>query len=128
MLRTDGSFTYTPTRASSASTALPSTRYDGQSGGNVATTTLDVGNTTPPGIVNPGDQTNTEGDTVSLAIQVNEPPGYVVGFGSSTLPPGLSIAPFTGLISGTVAFDVHPARPLRGTRSLPQIAGWSAQP
>ena len=107
--RTDGSFTYTPVTGFVGLDSFTFHAYDGLNGGNVATATLDVGNTSPPAIVNPGNLTNTEGDTVSLQLHVNEPPGYVVAFLAPGLPPGLSINNATGLISGTVGstFSQH---------------------
>ena len=68
----------------------------------MATAILDVGDPSPPMIVNPGNQINTEGDTVNLLIQLQEPPGYISGFAAAGLPPGLTIDLYTGLISGTV--------------------------
>ena len=63
--------------------------------------TWTVNDTTPPALTNPGNQTNNEGDTVSLAIQaVDADPGT---FNAVGLPTGLSINPTTGVISGTLA-------------------------
>ena len=39
----------------------------------MATVTLNVGDTTPPVVTNPGAQTSTEGNTVSLQIQATDP-------------------------------------------------------
>ena len=100
--RLDGSFTYTPVAGFIGLDSFSYHGYDGLSGGNLATAILDVGNASPPVIVNPGNQINTEGDTVNLPIQLQEPPGYIAGFAAAGLPPGLSISLYTGLISGTV--------------------------
>ena len=109
VLSTNGSFLYTPSAGFTGIDSFTFHGFDGLSGGNVATVTLDVGNTTPPVIVNPGNQLNTEGDAVNLPIQLVEPPGYVAGFAATGLPPGLSINVFTGVISGTVGttFSQH---------------------
>ena len=59
----------------------------------------------PPVVTNPGAQTNTEGDVVSLAIAASDPddgPG-ALSYSATGLPPGLSIDATTGVISGTLA-------------------------
>jgi hypothetical protein len=53
---------------------------------------------TPPTVDNPGDQTNNEGDNVSLQITGSDADWWV----ASGLPKGLSINITTGLITGTV--------------------------
>jgi len=61
----------------------------------------------PADIVNPGPQTNAEGDTVSLHIQASDPDGDLLTFEAGGLPPGLTITRLdsqTALISGTVAW------------------------
>ncbi len=85
--------------------------YDGQNSPyNVTITNNDDGvpgsthfswmvNVAPLSIPNPGNQVNTEGDTVSLPLQTgNADPG---SFSASGLPPGLTIT-FGGLIHGTI--------------------------
>ena len=57
----------------------------------------------PPVVINPGTQFGTEGDVVSL--QVNATDVDACGgltYSATGLPPGLSIDPTTGLISGTL--------------------------
>ena len=54
-------------------------------------------------VVNPGDQTNAEGDAVSLQIGVSDNADDTLTYGASGLPNGLSIDPTSGVISGTVA-------------------------
>jgi hypothetical protein len=62
--------------------------------------TWNVADTTPPTLINPGHQTNNQGDSVNLAISsVDADPGT---FAASGLPAGLSINASTGVISGTV--------------------------
>ncbi len=60
------------------------------------------GGNNPPTVTNPGDQTNTVGDVVSLQIQANDPDGDTLTYSDSGLPNGLSINSSTGLITGTV--------------------------
>jgi hypothetical protein len=53
-----------------------------------------------PQIENPGDQANQVGDTVSLPLIANSIFEVPSTFAATGLPPGLSIDPHTGLISG----------------------------
>ncbi|MEM7333788.1 MAG: putative Ig domain-containing protein [Chloroflexota bacterium] len=55
----------------------------------------------PPLITNPGDQTNTVNDTVSLAIEATDADDDSLTFSAQNLPTGLSINEDSGLISGT---------------------------
>ena len=55
----------------------------------------------PPTIVNPGNQTNTEGDAVALTIGASDPNGDTLAFGANGLPTGLSINNATGEVTGT---------------------------
>ncbi len=57
----------------------------------------------PIGVTDPGDQSNTEGNVVSLQMQGNDPSGATLTFSATNLPPGLSINPTTGLIAGTIS-------------------------
>ena len=52
-------------------------------------------------MVNPGDQTNAEGDSVSVAVSASG--GGTLRYVAFGLPAGLSISTSTGTISGTVA-------------------------
>ena len=56
-----------------------------------------------PVLVNPGTQSSVVGMSVSLQLVGSDPAGQPVSYGVTTLPPGLSIAPATGRISGTPA-------------------------
>jgi hypothetical protein len=55
---------------------------------------------TPPVFTNPGAQTSNVGQSVSLQLRATDPEGMPITYGASSLPPGLSIAASTGLISG----------------------------
>jgi uncharacterized repeat protein (TIGR01451 family) len=57
----------------------------------------------PVSIVTPADQTNKEGDSVSLAISASDASSGTLTYGAIGLPGGLSINASTGAISGTVA-------------------------
>ena len=56
-----------------------------------------------PTITNPGNQTSTEGDAISLPISASDPDGDTLTYNAGGLPFGLSINTSTGLISGTIA-------------------------
>jgi hypothetical protein len=58
----------------------------------------------PPVLTNPGDQTNAEGDNVSLQIEASDPEGDPLTFSATGLPPGLAISS-AGLITGTLTFE-----------------------
>jgi hypothetical protein len=59
----------------------------------------------PPAIADPGNQTNSEGEAVSLPIIASDPDGNALTFTAIGLPAGLTINPSTGIISGTVDFS-----------------------
>ncbi len=54
-------------------------------------------------VTNPGDQTNNDGDVVSLQIVADDNLGDALSYTATGLPDGLSINASTGLISGTIA-------------------------
>ena len=59
----------------------------------------------PPVVTNPGNQTNAESDNISLPINANDgdtDQTQGLTYSASGLPPGLSINPNTGLITGTI--------------------------
>jgi Putative Ig domain/Glucodextranase, domain B len=53
-----------------------------------------------PSLLNPGSQTSTVGQNVRLQLRATDPAGLALMYGASGLPPGLSIANATGVISG----------------------------
>lgn len=57
----------------------------------------------PPEVINPGDQANYTGDTVSLQIVASDADFDTLTYSSSGLPSGLSINQTTGVISGKIA-------------------------
>jgi hypothetical protein len=59
----------------------------------------------PPTVADPGNQTNSEGEAVSLAIIASDSDGNELTFTAIGLPAGLTINPSTGIISGTVDFS-----------------------
>jgi len=57
----------------------------------------------PPQVTNPGDRTNTEGQSISLQIQASDPDGDELHYIATNMPEGLSIDLQTGLISGKIS-------------------------
>lgn len=54
-----------------------------------------------PSVVSPGNQSTLVGTSVNLVIQASDPDGDTLTYSASGLPPGLSINPNTGRITGT---------------------------
>jgi hypothetical protein len=54
----------------------------------------------PPTLTNPGAQSSTVGQTVSLQLVGSDPESQPLTYSASTLPPGVSLMPNTGFISG----------------------------
>jgi hypothetical protein len=65
---------------------------------------FDVGTTTnqPPSLTQPANQTSVQNAAASLTLTATDPDGPVITYGTSGLPPGLSINASSGVISGTV--------------------------
>ena len=61
-------------------------------------------------LTNPGNQTNCEGDTVSLSLSASDSSG-TLSYAASGLPAGLKINPSTGAITGTVATSTSAGGP-----------------
>ena len=57
-------------------------------------------------VTNPGDQTDSLGASVSLPIQATDATAARLTYSATGLPPGLSIDPGTGVISGTTSTAV----------------------
>lgn len=67
----------------------------------------------PPSVVNPGAQLSAEGDSISVSINATDPdlPGDKLRYGATGLPDGLRISASTGVISGTIGYDVAAQSP-----------------
>jgi len=58
-----------------------------------------------PEIVNPGDQTSLEGDTISLPISATDADGNALTYRATGLPQGLTLDPMTHVIGGHLGFQ-----------------------
>lgn len=74
----------------------------GAGGGFSATKTFTVQDVTVPTFMNPGAQTSSEGDVVSLAVTATDADGSLPVYQATGLPPGVTINTATGLISGSI--------------------------
>ena len=60
-----------------------------------------------PDVDTPADQSDAEGDLISMQITATDPDGNNLSYSASNLPDGLSISESSGLISGTIAYTAH---------------------
>ena len=95
----------------------------GYSSSAVFTWTVTAVPNTPPTLANPGTQSNTAGDAVSLALTASALAGDALTFSASTLPDGLAIDPYSGVISGTLAPDAASVTPYVVTVTADNGAG-----
>jgi hypothetical protein len=93
-----GQISGTPTTAGTFPSTVTATDTSGHRGSAAFTWTIVRTSVTCP---SPGDQINTVGDAVSLQITCTDSAGLALTY-SATLPPGLSIDPASGLITGTL--------------------------
>jgi Putative Ig domain/Bacterial Ig domain len=81
-----------------------------------------------PLLSNPGNQSSTVGQSIALQLIGSDPDGQAVTYSATGLPPGLSVGPSTGFISGTGTtsgtFSVT-ARDSDGVLSASQSFTWS---
>jgi hypothetical protein len=62
-------------------------------------------------LTSPGDQTNYDGDTVSLQLSASENASHALTYGATGLPSGIGINSSTGVISGTLASNADTGSP-----------------
>ena len=99
----------------------PDLNYEGQdrfgftliANGQSYVTTLPVViySNTPPSLNNPGTQNNTEGEAPDLTFNAVDPNNNLLTYTASGLPPGLSLDPTYGNITGTINYGDALARP-----------------
>jgi hypothetical protein len=78
----------------------------------------------PPVVTNPGNQSNQQGDSVSLQIQASDPDGDTLTYSATGLPPGLSINTTSGLINGTLGLNTAIVSVSDGTLSTSVNFDW----
>ena len=117
----------TGTGQGTASVVVKATNKGGQS--STVTFSVKVG---PIGLANPGNQTDLEGDSVSLSNTANSTTGASLTFSATGLPGGLSIDPTSGTISGTISSGDNSSSPFTttvtasaGTNSASQTFTWT---
>jgi VCBS repeat-containing protein len=100
-LTTSGVFTYIPEANFFGADTFTYTVSDGDDGATATVHITVTGVNDPPEVMNPGPQINTVGDVVSRTIEASDVESDLLTYSASGLPPGLSINPTGGLISGT---------------------------
>ncbi len=101
-LAPNGTFTYTPTAGWAGGDTFTYSVSDGF--GGTASATVSVTIDTPPTLEAIADQSNIDAQSVSIDLSglLTDPDGPTATWSATGLPPGLTIAPTTGLISGTL--------------------------
>ena len=107
-LNGDGSYVFTP--AANYNGPVPAVSYtvsDGEGGTDHGTLTLSVTPVNdPPAVLTPiPGQSDTDGQTIApvdVSGTFSDPDGDTLTYTATGLPPGLSIDPATGVISGTI--------------------------
>jgi len=82
-----------------------------------------------PSLTNPGSQTNTVGQNVSLQLRATDPAGLSLTYAASGLPAGLAIGFATGLVSGVPstagAYPVTVSATNKAGAAATQLFTWS---
>ncbi|MCI1710779.1 MAG: putative Ig domain-containing protein [Chiayiivirga sp.] len=115
-LNADGTFSYIHDGGQSTSDSFTyRVRDSGGVQSNAATVTISISgvNDSPIATGSIANRTDAEGAAVTqaTAANFNDADGDTLSYSATGLPPGLSIAPSTGLISGTLAFTANAGSP-----------------
>ena len=106
VVNADGTLTFTPNANYSGSATITYTISDGQGGTATATVPVTVVAVNDAPVATPiAPQSTSDGATISVPVAGNfsDIDGGALSFSAAGLPPGLSIDPVTGVISGTIA-------------------------
>lgn len=75
-----------------------------------------------PVVTDPGDQTDQEGDTVSLQIQAEDQEAGTLNYSAPGLPEGLTINSLSGLISGRLTCEASEGSPYNITVTVRNVS------
>ncbi len=78
-------------------------------------------------LVSPGDQTNNDGDAVSLSLTTGYHGSGILSYSATGLPPGLSINSSTGQITGTISGTADTNSPYSVTVNVTDCTNTSSQ-
>jgi CshA-type fibril repeat protein len=128
-INANGTLTYTPASNYNGADTIIYTISDGEGGRSTATVTITVAavNDAPTTIGLPG-QHDADSDviTVPVASAFSDVDGDTLTFSAGGLPPGLSINPVTGVISGTLPPDASLTGPYSVTVTATDPSGQAA--
>ena len=113
-----GTVTYTPNTNFSGTDTISYTISDGEGGQSSATITVTVSGAPDAPVAQPiPATTGADGRTVSLDVSgfFSDPDSETLTYTATGLPPGLSIDPATGLVTGTITANASAAGPYRVT-------------
>ena len=107
-----GTIVYTASAGSPYSVTVRATDNGSPSRYDEKSLTWTVANTNrPPVVANPGAKSSAEGASVSMPVSGSDPDGNTLAWSATGLPPGLSISPSTGVVSGSISYMASPASP-----------------
>ena len=105
VINPDGTVTYTPNANFNGTDTITYTISDGQGGFSTSTVTVTVNAQNDAPTATPiAPRTDNDNETISVPVAGNftDLDGNTLSFTATGLPPGLSISPTTGVISGTI--------------------------
>lgn len=104
-LSPNGSFSGTATYQATGTYQVTIRTADPDGGADTTTLTITVGNVnTHPALAPLSSRSNREGDSVSFPVTGTDVDGDTLTYSATGLPPGVSINPATGLISGSLGY------------------------